>query len=452
MIKINKNKYNMTEVIDSLICNEIRIGIVGSVDSGKSTITGVLTKGKLDNGRGSARLHILKHSHEKKSGRTSDIAQHFVREGNNIVEYVDLAGHDKYSKTTISGIKKCDIDYGMLTVGLNMGTSSITKDYCELILSSNVPIFAVGTKYDLPSDYIRNQTINSIEMLFKNKNHDKINLKYKTLIIDCDIHFEENENIKQVLENYSYLNKKSEMKLLLIPIFQVSSVTGYGIDIVKKFIFSLKQYKNYDDNVTENSNFIINNGYYVNGVGVVASGFVKQGVIKIKDKLFLGPDEHGKFKEVIIRSIHNNFREHVEYLSSGQGGSFNIVFTGKDKIKKADIKKGYRLLQDKVCYKKFIAIVKILKHSSTISLGYQPTINISNVSQCAEIKKISRKKNRNNSDNDNDNLFLRIGDVAHIEFEFLMKPEYIDINSNFIFREGKAKGVGKILERIIYDS
>ena len=446
----------MTEEIDNFTCNEIRIGIVGSVDSGKSTITGVLTKGELDNGRGSARSHILKHPHEKQSGRTSDIAQHFVREGDNIVEYIDLAGHEKYSKTTIGGIKKCDIDYGMLTVGLNMGVLPITRDHCELILSSNVPIFVVCTKNDLPSDYIRDQTLNSIEMLFKNKNPDKKNPKYKTLIIDNDISFEENENIKDVLENYTYLKKKSEMKSLLIPIFRVSSVTGYGIDIVKKFIFNLKQYKNYDDNVTESSNFIINNGYYVNGVGVIASGFVKQGVIKIKDKLFLGPDEHGKFKEVTVRSIHNNFREHVEYLSSGQGGSFNIVFTGKDKIKKADIKKGYRLLQDKVCFKQFTAIVKILKHSSTISLGYQPTIHIGNVSQCAEIKKIYKKKNRSNSGGDDgdgdDGKFLRIGDVAHIDFEFLIKPEYIDINSNFIFREGKAKGVGKILERIAYDS
>ena len=34
---------------------DMRIAVVGNVDSGKSTIVGVLTSGKLDNGRGLAR-------------------------------------------------------------------------------------------------------------------------------------------------------------------------------------------------------------------------------------------------------------------------------------------------------------------------------------------------------------------------------------------------------------
>ena len=41
--------------------SEIRVGVIGSVDSGKSTLTGVLTKNVLDNGRGSARNYVLKH-------------------------------------------------------------------------------------------------------------------------------------------------------------------------------------------------------------------------------------------------------------------------------------------------------------------------------------------------------------------------------------------------------
>ena len=35
---------------------EVRIGILGNVDSGKTTLCGVLTKQILDNGRGSARI------------------------------------------------------------------------------------------------------------------------------------------------------------------------------------------------------------------------------------------------------------------------------------------------------------------------------------------------------------------------------------------------------------
>ena len=46
---------------------DVRIAIVGNVDSGKSTLIGVLTGGDLDNGRGSARARIFVHRHEANS-------------------------------------------------------------------------------------------------------------------------------------------------------------------------------------------------------------------------------------------------------------------------------------------------------------------------------------------------------------------------------------------------
>lgn len=55
---------------------EVRVAIIGNVDSGKSTLTGVLTRATLDDGRGSARAKVFKHSHEESTGRTSSIGQH----------------------------------------------------------------------------------------------------------------------------------------------------------------------------------------------------------------------------------------------------------------------------------------------------------------------------------------------------------------------------------------
>lgn len=54
--------------------NYIRIALVGNVDSGKSTLVGVLTKGLLDNGRGSSREKVFNYPHENVTGRTSSIA------------------------------------------------------------------------------------------------------------------------------------------------------------------------------------------------------------------------------------------------------------------------------------------------------------------------------------------------------------------------------------------
>lgn len=54
--------------------DEIRICTVGNVDSGKSTLLGLLTQGLQDDGRGRARSAVFRHRHEMETGRTSCIA------------------------------------------------------------------------------------------------------------------------------------------------------------------------------------------------------------------------------------------------------------------------------------------------------------------------------------------------------------------------------------------
>lgn len=57
---------------------EVRVAVVGNVDSGKSTLLGVLTRGHLDNGRGLARTNIFVHKHEIETGRTSSISHEIL--------------------------------------------------------------------------------------------------------------------------------------------------------------------------------------------------------------------------------------------------------------------------------------------------------------------------------------------------------------------------------------
>ena len=92
--------------------NEKRIGILGNVDSGKSTIISLLSNDILDNGRGSARKKILKHDHEQDSGRTSCITHKYTKyDDNTTLSFVDLAGHEKYLKTTILGLSSSIPDF-----------------------------------------------------------------------------------------------------------------------------------------------------------------------------------------------------------------------------------------------------------------------------------------------------------------------------------------------------
>ena len=82
---------------------DIKICIGGSVDAGKSTTIGVLSKNVNDDGRGYARSLILKSKHELETGRTSQISFNYIKynDVNKHVTLVDLAGHEKYLKTTL---------------------------------------------------------------------------------------------------------------------------------------------------------------------------------------------------------------------------------------------------------------------------------------------------------------------------------------------------------------
>lgn len=94
----------------------------------KSTLLGVLTRGGLDNGRGLARMNIFRHKHEIETGRTSSISQEMMgfdskgqvvnysnlhntvtpqeicEQSSKIVTFIDLAGHEKYLRTTLFGL------------------------------------------------------------------------------------------------------------------------------------------------------------------------------------------------------------------------------------------------------------------------------------------------------------------------------------------------------------
>ena len=52
--------------------------MIGNVDSGKSTIVGVMTKSIMDDGRGSARKKVFNFVHEAANGRTSSIGQEIM--------------------------------------------------------------------------------------------------------------------------------------------------------------------------------------------------------------------------------------------------------------------------------------------------------------------------------------------------------------------------------------
>ena len=128
--------------------DEVRIATIGNVDSAKSTTISVLKNNILDDGRGSARSKILKHRHEQDSGRTSCVTSVFYKNSNKIINFVDLAGHKRYLKTTILGLNGYGINYAMVLIGANMGVKRMTKEHLGLAMAMRKPIIIVFTKID----------------------------------------------------------------------------------------------------------------------------------------------------------------------------------------------------------------------------------------------------------------------------------------------------------------
>ena len=387
-----------------------------------STITGVLTKDILDDGRGKARSLILKHRHEKETGRTSCISQHYIREfdenkNEKIVNFVDLAGHEKYLKTTITGLTKCLIDYTGIVVAANMGVLCMTREHINIVMALNIPSFIILTKIDLAPENIKKETLKRLNSVFK---------KYK-----------KKKELYLISDEASYDNYKltGENEKKYIPIFQVSSVKGTNISILRDYILNLKPLIPYEDYKNKEPHFFIDSKFLLKGIGLVVSGVMKSGTINKTDNLYIGPINK-EFKKVMIKSIHNNFREEVQQLESGHGGSFNIkAVNSKDVIKRNMIRKGNHILENPSLYWKFEADIVILHHPTTIKVNYQPYIHCGNVSQCSEIYEMDKE-------------CLRIGEKAHVKFKFLYRPEYILEGSKIIFREGRSKGVG-IITKII---
>jgi len=415
---------------------DLRICICGNVDAGKSTLLGVLTSGEKDNGRGYARLKIFKHRHEQETGRTSSVSYRsigFDTDGNvmnydkntlrmvdkkqmidnssKLVTLYDLAGHEKYLKTTMFGISSSVPDYAMIVISANNGIQRMTKEHMCICLALKIPFFIVITRIDACPTNVYESTISSIEKIIKNPGIRKIPYYINSM-----------EDVIITTKNLSQDK--------IVPIISVSNVTHERIDLVRKLLNLLPIRKSWNDVINEPSECVVDSMYQVPGVGCVLAGLVSKGCISVNDSLNLGPDVRGKYKQVQIRSIQIN-GINKKRVEAGKVAAFNIV-----KHKGFHISKGMVLLDNTlptIAVWEFQAEIKILYHSTTINIGYEPVINFGSIKQSAKIIKIEKDRS------------LRTGDKAIVTFKFKYKPEYILSGTKIILRENKTRGVGIVL-------
>ncbi|OQV25802.1 GTP-binding protein 1 [Hypsibius exemplaris] len=428
------NTYLIRRRIDEEDFLEVRIAVLGNVDAGKSTLLGVLTHGELDNGRGLARMKLFRHKHEADSGRTSSVGHDILgfnadgkivnkafahgadldwegicKESSKVITFIDLAGHEKYLKTTIFGMTGHMPDFCMLVVGANSGLAGMVKEHLGLTLALSVPVFVVVTKIDMCPANVLQDTLRMIQKLLKSPGSRKIPM----MIGSAD-------DVVTAASNFTSSR--------ICPIFQMSSVTGANMELLQSFLNLLSSRHEAHEN--EPAEFMMDETYSVPGVGTVVSGTVLKGVIRLNDTMMLGPDSLGHFQAIAIRSIHRK-RMPVSIVRGGQAASFALK-----KIKRNQLRKGMVMvapsLNPKACWE-FETEMLILHHPSTLQCGYQAMVHTGSCRQTIKILHMSAE-------------CLRTGDKALVRCRFIKVPEYLRPGQRMVLREGRTKAVGNITQ------
>ena len=418
---------------------DLKIGIIGNVDSGKSTLVGVLTKGNLDNGRGFARNFVFNFKHEINSGRTSSIGHQImgfdklgnvittnkkswedvIRQSVKITTFYDLAGHEKYLKTTIYGLTSGFPDYCFLIVGGNQGMNIMTKEHISLCLALQIPFIIIVTKIDIAPADILKDNLRKINKMIKNR-IQKIPYKIKTKL--------------DVINSIKNIKTNS-----IVPIFQISNVTSEHLDLLKLFINLLPIRHDYSAFVHKSLEMLVDSHFHITGFGTVVCGLIKMGTVKVNDNVYLGPMINGDFVKSKIKSIHINRRD-VKEARAGFYACVSIKGINRKLIKKGMVLLGEN--SSRTIFKIFWAKITIIQcQQTTIRIGYQPYLHIGQVRQCASIMQIIKLNPFDEKD-----ITLRTGDKAYVQLEFLHKAEYIKKDMDLIFRDGLVKAFGKIID------
>lgn len=320
-------------------------------------------------GRGAARSKVFRHAHEQETGRTSSIAQHSlcfdvegkvlndtafrsdvacaaVTDAAKIISLVDLAGHERYFKTTAFGLtghlpgacaffpvsigralapseghagaaagtaayrvwparrlflvgsvsppplspppptlRPC-ADYACVLVAANAGLVGMVKEHLGIALALKLPAFFVITKIDMAPEHILKQTVQELTTVLK-----KPGVRKRPFIVrsDADV----------------FTACRSIANDSVAPIFLASAVDGRGLNRLRLFLNVLQCRTEWGAKESKAAEFVIDDTFLVPGVGTVVAGTLKQGVIRENQKILLGPGiGDGLFTVTAVKSIH----------------------------------------------------------------------------------------------------------------------------------------------------
>lgn len=409
---------------------QVTVAVVGNVDAGKSTTIGVLCTGQLDDGRGSSMRRVARYLHEILTGRTSSVttrilgfnlggppvnwslpnpldeAQIFLG-SRKVIYFVDVGGHERYLRTALRGILSREPDYVMLVVASNTGLQVMGREHLGLSLALRLPLIIVFTKTDLVDETVYRRNLEDTLMLLR-----KLDRKPVLMRAPQDAH-----RVAGLVPSGR-----------IVPVFSISNVSGRGLDTLLEFLNLLPPRLRWVEKTSEPILAYVSDIFNVKGVGLVVAASILKGAIVEDSSLYIGPLQDGSWRQVRVRSIHVN-RVPVSRAKAGEEAT--LALSG---IEEEEVEKGMALRASPAkSARKILADILILKHPTTIRVGYQTVLHAYSVRSSVVFERMEREP-------------MRTGDRGHVTLRFLYHPWYIERGERVILRDSRTRAIGTVLE------
>jgi GTPase len=331
-----------------------------------------------------------------------------------IVSFIDLAGHERYLKTTLYGMTSGAPDAVLLIVGANAGLIGMSKEHLAIALALSVPVIVAITKIDMTPANVLQETIKQVVKILKSPGCRKTPVFVKSVEVAVEI-------------SQSFARER------VCPIFLLSNVTGEGLDLMRTFLNLIPSSEGDETKyaLDQPLEYAVTEVWSVPYVGVVVNGIISSGSIKAGDSVLLGPDSNGGWMVSAVKSIQRK-RAPVTSAEAGQCVSFALK-----RVRRAAVRKGMVIVgrtdNPPKAVRRFEGQVLILYHNTTMQPNYQAMLHCGAVRQTVRILSIDHPQG-----------ILRTGDRATVQFEFITQPEYLKEGMKLLFREGKTKGLGVV--------
>lgn len=346
--------------------------------------------------------------------------------------------------------------FALLVINSLTGLAGTSKEHLLLCDLLNLPVVIILNKIDLVKSSKLDEVVRQIE------NH----LKTSTVNKHAPIHINSLDDLIVSHDSSDTLYHQMVDDPSITPILKVSCVTGFGIDLLYKFLsmqskvansvnpkngkingnFNQVDSKNecqqQQHQQATNFEFQVDETFNVSHVGSVVAGMTVIGSIAIGDTLTAGPFNDGSFKEVTVKSVHRN-KVPCRIVKPGEFATLALSFDFGEKLRRGMLllPKSSEEVQKKYTCRYFQGRILLLANpveensaKTRLSSGFQVTIYCCNLRQTATVIAIMGKK------------CLLPGQTGSVMFKFLNHPEFVRPGYRLLIRSGIWTAVGTVTQ------